>query len=169
VKLLRFAGAALVAFAVLGATTDAHAQSWKVGGTAQIATGLEGNGQENGTPRVARTRLRLGADLHVDEFPDEIFAAGLLVDVSPRAAFGVDLRYVRRLGEKFEVNIGGIGYFEPATLFGPSADFIYRLPLSSGTAFTIGPEVNVFVAGSDLPDGTIIWQGLLQLGIHANL
>jgi hypothetical protein len=147
----------------------ARAQSWVYGGTAGFSTGLEGNGEQNGGPRVARTRLRLDVDLHVDEFPQEKFGFGILADVLPRAAFAVDGHYIRSLSPKFDLAVGGIGYLAPATLFGPSVDLWYRLPLSKGAALVVGPELNVFVLGSDLPDGTVIWQGLIQVGIHADL
>jgi hypothetical protein len=147
---------------------EAHAQSWKLGGTAELATGLEGNGRKNGGPQISGARLRFAVDFHVDEFPDEIFAVGGLVNFD-HTAFGVDARYIRPLGKKYEVQLGGIAYLAPATLFGPSVDLLYKLPLSSGVDFTVGPEINVFVLGSDLPDGTVIYQALVQLGIHTNL
>jgi hypothetical protein len=148
---------------------SARAQSWVYGGTAGLATGIEGNGQANGGPRAARTRLRLDVDLHVDEFPQERFGFGILADVIPRAAFGVDAHYIQRISPRFEVAAGGIVYLAPSTLFGPSVDLWYRIPLSKGAAFVVGPEANVFIGGSDLPEGTIIWQGLIQVGIHADL
>jgi hypothetical protein len=159
-----------VAFALVTLPSRAaHAQSWVYGGTAGLATGIEGNGQQNGGPRAARTRLRLDVDLHVDEFPKECFGFGILADVIPRAAFGVDGHFILRLPPKFELWAGGIAYLAPSTLFGPSVDLWYRIPVSKGAAFVVGPEANVFFGGSDLPEGTVIWQGLIQVGLHADL
>ncbi len=163
------AHAALLSAVLLLSSGVARAQQWVYGGAASLATGLEGNGEQNGGARVARTRLRLDVDLHVDEFPQEKFGFGILADVVPRAAFAVDGHYIRTLSPKFEVAVGGIGYLAPSTLFGPSVDLWYRLPLSKGASLIVGPEANVFVLGSDLPDGTVIWQGLIQVGIHADL
>ena len=118
---------------------------------------------------LARARLRLGLDLRVDEFPTDIFGVGILVELLPHSSFGLDARYMRAVGSRFEVNAGGIAIVAPESLFGPSAGLKYRLPLSTATRITLGPEANVFVIGSDLPSGTIIWQVLLQGGIHADL
>ena len=167
---MRFIATALAvtALTLLGGGV-ARAQSWVYGGTAGLATGLEGNGQQNGGPRPARTRLRLDVDFHVDEFPHEVFGFGILADVVPRAAFGIDGHVILRLPPRFELWAGGIAYLAPSTLFGPSVDLWYRIPLSKGAAFVVGPEVNVFFGGSDLPEGTVLWQGLIQVGIHADL
>ena len=87
----------------------------------------------------------------------------------PRAAFGIDGHFILRPSPKFELWAGGIAYLAPSTLFGPSVDLWYRIPVSKGAAFVVGPEANVFFGGSDLPEGTVIWQGLIQVGIHADL
>lgn len=146
----------------------------RVAGAQQYLIGVSGeasDGIEVGTSvpfKLARIRARLGADLRVDEFPDDIFCVGVLIDLVPHAEFGVDLRYAHMLGKHFEVNVGGIGYVAPSTLFGPSADLKYHLSLSGSADLIVGPEVNVFVLGSDLPEGTVFVQALLEVGVHAN-
>jgi hypothetical protein len=152
---------------VLLVARPARAQQYLIG-----VSGEGSDGVEMGTSvplKAARIRARLGVDLRVDEFPDDIFCIGLLTDIVPRTAFGVDARYARMLGKHFEVNIGGIAYLAPSTLFGPSADVKYHLPLSSSADLTLGPEVNVFVLGGDLPDGTVFVQTIFEEGIHASL
>ena len=151
------------------APVRADAQQLVVGGEAALAAGLAGGGSGATMIERARTRLRIGAEFWVDEFPKDIYGLGLILDIEPRASFGLDVRYMRRLGPKFEVSVGAIGYLMPATLIGPYASLSYRIPLSPVAAVTVGPELNIYVLGSDLPDGTVVWQGLLQVGIHADL
>jgi hypothetical protein len=151
------------------APSKAGAQQYLLGTSGELATGLEGGGGAETAMYLARLRLRLALDLRVDEFPADIYSVGLLLEVEPHSAFGIDARYMRRLGTRFEVNVGGIAFVAPESLIGPSAGLKYRFSLSSATQVTVGPEVNVFVIGSDLPDGTIVWQALIQAGIHADL
>lgn len=152
--------------AALLAPRAAMAQQYLIGVSGEVSDGIE-----TGTRvplMLARVRARLGVDVRVDEFPDDIVCAGLLVDLAPRTAFGLDVRYARMLGKHFEVNVGGIGYVAPATLFGPTVDLKYHLALPSAIELVFGPELNVFVFGSDLPGGTVFVQTLLEAGIHAN-
>jgi len=142
----------------------AAAQQYLLGVSGELSDGLEAGASS----MPARVRGRLGADLRVDEFPDDVYCVGILTDIAPRTAFGVDGRYARMLGQHFEVNVGGILYLAPATLIGPSVDLKYHVPISSAAALIFGPEVNVFILGSDLPGGTVFVQALLTAGIHAN-
>jgi hypothetical protein len=154
----------LVAFGLVARA--AEAQQYLIG-----ASGEASDGVEIGTSvpfKLARVRARLGVDLRVDEFPNDIVCVGVLIDLLPKAEFGVDVRYARMLGKHFEVNVGGIGYVAPSTLFGPSADLKYHLGLSPSVDLLVGPEVNVFILGSDLPEGTVFVQALLEVGAHAN-
>jgi hypothetical protein len=144
----------------------AMAQQYLVGVSGEVSDGIE-----TGTRvplMLSRVRARLGADVRVDEFPEDIVCVGLLIDLTPHAAFGIDARYAHMLGKHFEVNVGGIGYVAPATLFGPTVDLKYHLTLSSATELIFGPEVNAFLFGSDLPGGTVFVQTLLEAGLHAN-
>jgi hypothetical protein len=144
----------------------AEAQQYLIGVSGEIADGVE---MGTSVPfKAARVRARLGADLRVDEFPNDIFAVAILADMFPRTGFGLDARYAHMLGKHVEVDIGAIGYLAPSTLFGPSADLKYHVSLSSSAELIVGPEVNVFVLGGDLPDGTVFVQTLLQAGVHAN-
>jgi hypothetical protein len=154
----------LVAIALFPRT--ALAQQYLIGISGEVSDGVEMG--TNVPFKPARIRARLGADLRVDEFPNDIFCVGILTDIVPRTEFGVDLRYAHMLGKHFEVNIGGIAYVAPSTLFGPSVDLKYHVILSSSAELLFGPEVNVFVLGSDLPEGTVFVQTLLEAGIHAN-
>jgi hypothetical protein len=165
--LLRAFAATLLFMAFALFARPAAAQEYLLGASGQIATGVVDGSRSAMT--LARTRLRLGLDLRIDEFPKDVIAAGILAEIEPHASFGVDLRYVREVGPKFSLNIGAVGFLAPETLIGPAVGLDYKIRLTTAVAITVGPEFNVFVLGSDLPDGTIIWQALLQVGIHANL
>jgi hypothetical protein len=151
------------------APRTAAAQQYLLGGSGELGSGIEGGPPGAPAFSLARLRLRVALDVRVDEFPADIYAVGMLIELTPHSAFGFDVRYARRLGLKFEVNAGGVAYIAPESLFGPSAGLKYRMPLSATTHVTLGPEANVFVIGSDLPSGTIIWQVLVQAGFHADL
>jgi len=145
----------------------ADAQQYIAGAAAEVGSGIAGGA--HGQMMRARTRLRLGGDLRVDEDPEDIYGAALLAEVEPRASIGADVRYMRAVGRRFVLHVGGLGYFAPATLFGGAAGVEVRVPLGASSALTFGPEASFFFLGSDLPDGTVFWQGLLQAGIHVDL
>jgi len=111
----------------------------------------------------------LGGDLRIDESPQDIFGFAVVAEVEPKASIGLDARYMRMLGKRFAVHVGAIGYFAPGSFVGVSTGAEYRIPLSSGVALTMGPELNFFLLGTDLPDGTVVWQGLFQGGIRVDL
>lgn len=156
-------GAAALATAV---ASPASAQEYLPAASGHVASGLEGAGR--GFQR-ARTRIRLALELRIDEAPKDAFVGAVIADIEPHAAFGAELRYMRMLSTNIAVSGGAIGYFVPATLFGPSAGFEVRLPVGTKAQFVLGPEVAVFPLGSDLPDGSVIWQALLQGGFRVDL
>jgi hypothetical protein len=160
-------GASIVASCALLAATDvARAQQYLPAATAQVASGVESAGR--GIQR-ARTRVRVGLELRVDEAPDDALAGAVLVDVEPHAAAGFDLRYVRALGSSFAVNAGGVGYLAPGTLLGGCGGAEARISVAERTFVTLGPEMTVFFVGSDLPNNAIVWQGLVQAGLRVDL
>src|SRR4051812_33586172 len=132
----RRAAGALTLCAALFNAAPAEAQSYVFGAAAQVASGVDGGGGARGHLLRARTRLRFGVDAHVDEFPQDIFAAGLLIELEPRSSFGLDVRYMHALGKRFVVDVGAIGYVVPATILGPSVSLEARLPLSQTSSVT---------------------------------
>ncbi len=138
-------------------------------GVSEASSGLEGGGGRAQTMGRAQTRMRIGAELFVDESPEDVFGGAVLVAVEPRTAFGIDGRYTRIVRERFAFSGGVLAYIQPGTLAGPLAAFEYRLPLSKSFVFTMGPEVNVLVLGSDLPDKTVLWQALFHVGFRVAL
>ncbi|MBV9948512.1 MAG: hypothetical protein JOZ69_16805, partial [Myxococcales bacterium] len=139
--LRRLAAAALAACAaaVVVPERDAGAQQWLIGGAASASSGVEGGGA-TGTLYRTRSRLRVGVDLRVDEFPEDIFEFGALAEIEPRSGFGADVRYARAAGEHFVLDIGLLGILAPSSLYGACAGMTYRLPISKKTQITVGPE-----------------------------
>jgi hypothetical protein len=146
--------------------STAHAQQYLPAGSAYLGSGVEGGGREF---QRSRTRLKVGLELRIDEDPENGLSAAGLLDVAPRTAFGADFRYVRRIGPKFAVSAGGVGYFVPAILVGPCAGLEVRVPTFYKTYLALGPEIAVFAFGTDLPDRTVIWQALFQAGFRVDL
>jgi hypothetical protein len=153
--------------ASLLSASNAAAQQYLWGGSAEVFSGAEG-GTSSTPVRRTRTTLRVGGDVRIDESPRNVLSVATLLEIEPRASFGADVRYVR-LVNRFALGAGGIGYFSPASLYGATADVIYRLPISPSTSFTVGPSVNVFFLGSDLPDGVVLWQAVFRAGFRADL
>lgn len=148
---------------------DALAQRWIASGVSQLSSGVEGGGGRATTMSRAQTRMRVGADLFVDERPEDVFGAAALIAFEPRTAFGLDFRYTRLALQKVALSAGAIAYLQPGSLVGPVAAAEYRLPLGKAFTLTAGPEVSCFVLGTDLPDRTVIWQALLQVGVRVSL
>lgn len=161
--------AALTASAMLLFAPAAHAQKWVMSGITQLSGGVEGGGGRQSSMERAQTRARIGADLFVDERPEDVFGGSVLIGLEPRTAFGLDFRYTRVVDQKFAFSGGAIGYLQPGSLIGPVAAAEYRMPMSKNFIMTMGPEANVFVLGTDLPDKTVLWQALFQVGFRVSL
>jgi hypothetical protein len=148
----------------------ARAQTFPIGASVDVASGVEGGGKGHATGvRRARTLFRFGGEMALSEEPGPRVAAGVLLEIEPRTSVGADIRYVHLVGERFAFHIGAIGIFAPTTLFGASVGGELRLSLSRRVAVLAGPTVRAFFVGNDLPDGTVIFQGLFNVGIHVSL
>lgn len=154
----------------LAHATPAEAQKYMYHAAFGMSSGIEA-GEQGATAgaRRARTTMRLGADIRIDESPRDILGVGALVEVEPRSALGVDGVYQRRVGTKLLVGGGAIGFLAPSTLFGVTLSSSYQVPVSSGTCVVVGPVVNGFFLGRDLPDETIVWQALVRAGVVVDL
>jgi len=160
--------AAAAAAAVATWAAGASAQQYLIGADLGVSSGIEGGGAVGGLAR-ARTRLRLGGDLRIDESPDDILEFAALAEVEPRSGFGADVRYARAASDRFFVDAGLLGILAPASLYGACAGLTYRLPISKHTQITLGPEVDLYFLGTDLPDGTVIWEMRIQGGVRVDL
>jgi hypothetical protein len=161
--------AALMGLGVFLSSRVGEAQQWVVGTSAELASGLAGGGSDGVVMERARTRLRIGADLRVDEFPKDIFGVSVIAELEPRASFGIDLRYMRRISPRIDIGAGAVGLIFPESLVGPSCAMRVHFALSHALDLVVGPEVDVFVIGTDLPSDTVVWQALLQVGVHIDL
>ncbi len=157
--------------ACLAAAGGAGAQQFQPSAVAEVSSGLEGGGSASAAGlRRARTTLRLGAELRLDEAPREAWGAAAIVELEPHAAFGADVTYAHALGQRFRVHAGAVGLIAPQTLFGPTLglQMIVGRP-AAPMRLVLGPVFQAFVAGSDLPSGQVLLQGLLRFGLHADL
>lgn len=155
----------------LAVAPDANAQQFQPSAVAEIGSGVEGGGSASAAGiRRARTTLRLGGELRLDEAPRESWALAAIAEVEPHVSFGADFVYAHALGQRFRVHAGAVGFLAPETLFGPTlgAQFYLSRP-TAPTRFVVGPVFQAFVVGSDLPSGQVILQGLIRFGIHADL
>jgi hypothetical protein len=169
VKLVSKVVSVLAACTALLAAPEAHAQKWIMSGVSQASSGIEGGGGRAQSMGRAQTRMRIGADLAVDESPEDVFGFGFLVAIEPRTAFGIDGRYTRVVRERFAFSAGAIGIFQPNSLVGPVGAFEYRHPIGKSFLLTAGPELDVFVVGNDLPNRTVLWQALFHVGLRVSL
>jgi len=162
-------GATLV-IAVSGSAQLAWAQEWLLGGFADASSGLEGRSERDAPGvRRARTTVRFGGDLRVDENPNVVYSAALLAEIDPRTSMGVDVHYGRLLGLRWLTHVGVIAFVTPQTLFGASFGVTYRQPVSSGVAFTLGASANAYFVGSDLPSPRPLLQAMFRGGVHVDL
>lgn len=158
--------ACLACAAALLATPRIYAQKYVATGVAETSSGVEGGGGYQQAMGRARTRMRIGAELYVDENPVDVLSTAFLLDIEPRSAFGADARYTRVVNNKYAFGVGAIGYIQPATLVGPVGAAEYRHTINKTFVLAAGPEANIFVLGGDLPDKTVVWQALFKVGIH---
>jgi hypothetical protein len=159
--------ASFVALAIALAAPPARAQRLLLAADVDAASGVEGGTYLGGVGiRRARTTLRFGVDGSIDETPENIVAAALLIELEPHASLGAEVRLMRNVWKGLTLEIGATGYLAPATLFGATVGATYRIPLFSTFSFTIGPALNGYFIGSDLPSGTILWQGLVRGGLR---
>jgi len=159
---------AAAAFLATLAPSRADAQQYVIGADASVSTGAEGGGPFFDIYR-ARTRLRLGADIHVDEFPDDLFELGLLAEIEPKSSIGADVRYARPFGPHFVLDAGALGIAVPRSLVGVCGGLTYRMPLSKAAQVTLGPEGDFYFVGTDLPGGTIVWEIRFVGGVRVQL
>ncbi|HSY23375.1 MAG TPA: hypothetical protein VK841_14710 [Polyangiaceae bacterium] len=162
----RIALAAVTLACSLTEPIPAHAQQYLIGATGAVSSGIEGGSVG---PYRTRTRLRLGGDVRIDEFPDDIFEVALDAELEPRSSVGADLRYARAASDRIFFDAGIIGILAPSSLYGVVGGVTYRLPLGKKAQITLGPEADFYFLGSDLPDGTVVWELRFQGGFRVDL
>jgi hypothetical protein len=151
------------------APSTASAQSWLMDGQVDLQSGVAGGGSAGRLVRRARTTLRLGLTLRNDEVPKDAFQAGLVLEIEPRSALGLEGHWVRCVSDRVRLGLGGVGFLAPKTLVGASAFGTWKIPLGAGFGLVTGPALQVFFAGRDLPTASPIWQLGWRLGIDVAL
>lgn len=166
----RRAAACLALAGALAAPTAAAQELPTIGGAFEADSGVEGGGKGHAAGvRRARTSLRVGGEVGLAETPGPMIGGALLLEIEPHTSVGADLRYVHLFSDRFALHVGGIAMFAPSTLIGASAGAEVRLRVHRLVSLTLGPTVQAFFVGSDLPDNNVIWQGLFHVGINFRL
>ena len=161
--------ASAVAVALAGLAPEAHAQKPLIGAFVEGGSGLEiGGGNGLLLAQRARTQLHLGAVIRDSEMPADAIIGAVVVELEPVPSIGADLQWAHRLGPLwFQAGIAAI--IAPQSMFGPTAGARLQVKLGPLFSLTAGPQVSCFPIGSDVPDKSIVFQGLLMVGIHADL
>ncbi len=160
----------LVASAALCFTLPAYAQKPLFGAFAEGGSGITiGGGDGFSVIHRARTLVRVGMTLQVDELPNEEFSFAVLSDVEPNVALGIDGQWGYWVARTFLFEAGPVAYFVPQTLLGVTGGLRVRIPIGKMFSLLPGFSMSGFFAGSDLPDNSAIITGMLVLGLHANL
>jgi hypothetical protein len=168
-RFIRSALAAVTAMICAAHATPAAAQEYLFSGAADVATGAEGGGHGHAHGvRRAPTTFHLGGEAKIDESPENVLAAYLVLEIEPHADAGIGARYYRFATDRLGFYVDGTGLFAPAQLFGAGGGLEYRQPMGKRTSLTLGPSMNVFFAGSDLPKDVVVWQGLFHVGFHVD-
>jgi hypothetical protein len=168
---MRFTTALLLtATLALAAEGEAVAQDFPIGASVDVYSGIEGGGKGLAKGiRRAPTLFRFGGEMALSDWPGPRIGAAVLLEIEPRTAVGADLRYLHLVGERFALHLDGRAIIAPSTLFGAAAGGEARLPLHKRFSLTFGPTLSAFFVGNDLPQGTVIFQGLFHVGVHVHL
>jgi hypothetical protein len=158
----------VAALGSVAAAKPVAAQKYLFGVGAGASSGIEGGGPQ-GTMAMTRTRVRIAVDARIDESPQDVALVGLDAEVTPTSGIGADLRYGRILGDRLVLSAGVLGILVPWSLYGTCGILEYRIHVANGAQITLAPEADVFFLGTDLPDGTAIWQFRLNGGIRVDL
>lgn len=150
---------------VLLDSASASAQQLEIAAAADVIAGLEGGGSGYAAGvRRSRTTLRLGADLWIDEWPNNSLGVAAIVEVEPVAAFGADVRYQRRVADDFVFHVGALAILAPEHMFGATFGAAYRIDPNEVFEVNVGPVCNIYFVGADLPSSQVLWQAMLGAG-----
>ncbi len=167
----RTLSALATAGALVACSREAAAQKLMLGGSAGLASGVEGGDAGSGTQfRRARTRLEFTVDGRNDEDKRIGLEARVFAEIEPHASLGGGLRLIYWLSPSFVAGAGALVDIFPHSLVGADFALQVRLPIPGQTLrLLIEPSFAVVPLGTDLPDDRPILWGLLKVGIHADL
>jgi len=149
----------------------AHAEGWMYSGFFGLGTGLEGGNAGTGTMSWQRARLHLstGVDLRSDEDPNSGLGFRGVFELEKGGSIGAEVRYSRWLGRGFGGFAGVCGTFVPETLVGGKVGATFLIPFGKRGGLYLEPSFAALPLGSDLPDHSVLFWGLLTLGVNVNL
>jgi hypothetical protein len=148
----------------------ARAEGWMYQGTFGVGTGLEGgNAAGSMSWQLARLRLSAGVDLRSDEDQEQSFGFRGVFELQKRGSIGAEVRYSRWLGKGFGAYAGVIGTFAPETLVGATLGTTILIPFGKRGGLFLEPSFSALPLGSDLPGDSILFWGLLTVGVNVNL
>src|SRR5262249_3165415 len=149
----------------------ARAEGWMYAGFLGLGSGLEGGSAGMDTMSWQRARLHLsaGVDLRSDEDPVQGFGFRGVFELEKRGSIGAELRYSRWLGRAFGAYAGVCGTFVPETLVGGTVGATLLIPFGKRGGLFIEPSFAALPLGSDLPDNSVLFWGLLTVGVNVNL
>jgi hypothetical protein len=155
-----------LSLALGGLAGEAAAQEAQFAGVFEAMSGIEGGGDGYASGvRRARTTLRAGGEMWIDESPEDVVAAAAIIELEPHASIGADLRYTRLVGD-FALHAGAIGIIAPNWMIGVTFGAQYRLRVAEMVTIDFGPTGNVYFYGGDLPKSHVLWQGLASAGVR---
>jgi hypothetical protein len=136
-----------------------------------LGTGFEGSDAGTGHLHWQRARFRIsgGVDLRNDEDMAQGFGFRGAVELEKRGSVGGEVRYSRWLGRGFGAYVGGIGTIAPETLLGGTAGATFLIPLGPKGGLFLEPSLSALPLGSDLAGNSVLFWGLLTLGVNVRL
>lgn len=149
----------------------ARAEGYQYAGFLSVGSGLEGSDAGTGTMSWQRARLRLSAGVDMRSDEDNVQGLGIrgVFELEKRGSIGAEVRYSRWLGRAFGAYAGVCGTFAPETLVGATVGATLLLPLGKRGGLFLEPSFAALPLGSDLADNSVLFWGLLSVGVNVNL
>lgn len=159
-------GTVALGLALALAAPCAFAADPVLGAVGEAGSGIEiGGGNGAFQLQRARTQLRAGLELALDDKKLDSIRALVLGEIEPRPAVGFDVEWCHHLSRSLFLQGGVVGLIAPQSMFGVTAGARVQIPLGARARFTIGPQVAGFFFGTDVPDGTVVLHALFVAGV----
>ena len=149
----------------------ARAEGWMYAGFFGLGSGLEGGNAGTDTMSWQRARLHIsaGVDLRSDEDPNQGLGIRGVFELEKGGSIGAEVRYSRWLGRGFGAYAGVCGTLFPETLVGGTVGATFLIPFGKRGGLYFEPSFAALPLGSDLPDHSVLFWGLLTVGVNVNL
>lgn len=157
---------ALVTLALALVAPPASAIEPVLGAVGEAGSGVElGGGNGSLLAQRARTQLRAGVELALDDRKIDAVRALVIGEIEPRPAVGFDVEWCHHLSKTLFLQAGVVGFIAPQSMFGVTAGMRIQIPMGTHVKLMFGPQLAGFFFGTDVPDGTVVIHGLLMAGI----